>query len=669
MKKLFVIVIFILLSLTPTRTVIAQTPAPSPTPVPSIDLTSDENSPSPVTLTASGSKFTNGSADGICTVADAPCTAGTARTPGICVDNGHGLGVCAPVQPTIDPLFDTGCDPNDICHISPEKVGRKNDVGQQKTQGYGQKDPTGSLWSFIQNWIGLVHPQGVYHYGTSLLTAMGFDVFNSFAKDLAPAELQDQTLYDVQPKPYCMTSRLCVYDPVTHALVGNYLTRETWCTDDPPGRRELIMGSRLACGAMGKCSVGTDLRLPYTAVKKIAALPCGAKLEQGQAMELDDRPFIKTNEYGEDTITHFAITIQADMVSIVQKVINVLGGRERTVDVYQATEHTPAIDVGSAENSMASSLAGISFTVTPNDLKPFANPGPEGKAQLAQGGGIWDNYRNDAYDVAFKTLADARFESQDWFYGMAGEGNMKSPTLQSMNARQENSQKFGLCSGMNADDPRFVPLGCDQNWVAGESTTANIASTSGPSYPPSEPDTTTWASTPGGASANPIQPKFSVPSPISSNMVPSCVLEGVAKIEGAYDGGAPCSNNECGAYGPFQITTGNCKASCGASSCPNAASGLGATKDQLCDFGTASQLAARLLVGKSKYFGYNLTTADPKTQKEAIIIAGDSYYGITKPIARLGGLSYGEWVYAHCDPTYTKHVDHSFPAAGAGTHF
>lgn len=651
---LFAIVFFLLFA-TASR-VMAQTASPD---------TSDQNGPSPVTLTASGSQFAKGAADGQCTVADASCTTSD-KKPGICVDNGLGAGVCAAANPTIDPMFDQGCGPNEICHVAPEKVGRKNDVGQSKTKDCGQKDCTGSLWEFIQNWIGEVHPQGIYHYGTQLLTLFGFQIFNSFSKDLAPADLQKITLYDVQPKPYCMTSRLCVYDPVTHELVGNYLTQETWCTNDPPARKELIMGTRLAAAAMTtKYTVGTDLRLPYTAVKKIAALPCGAKLDEGRTMDLQSSDYIKTNYYGDDTITHFAITIQADMVSIVQRFIEKL---DKYVDIFQATEHTPAVDVGSAENGLSASVGCISFTCTQADLQPFSYPvTEEGKNDLTHGGGLWDTYRNDAFDVQFKTPTDARYETQDWFYGMAGEGNMQSPTLQSMNARQENAQLFGNCSIIPAglQNQVFANGECNQSWVAGASTTNPAIA----SVPPSEPvGSSSWARPPNSTSSNPISPNFTPPSHITAGnataLVPACMLEGVAQIEGAYEGGAPCTPNECGAYGPFQITIGNCKPSCGASSCPNAAQQLGVTKAQLCDFNSAAYQAARLLVGKSKYFGFPLTNADPKTQRQAIIIAGDSYYGTTAAVGRLGGLSYGEWVYAHCDPSYTTHVNHSFPKVG-----
>ena len=625
-------------------------------PVPTIDLTSDVNVKSPITLTASGATFVNGSADGLCTVADAACTL-PSQQPGTCLDNGHGQGVCADTKPATDILYDTGCDPNTVCHIPPEKVGRRNDVGQSKTKDCGQRDCTGSLWSFVQNWIGEVHPQGIYHYGTPLLTAFGKQIFDAFSKDLYSAPLQQITLWDVQPKPYCMTSRVCVYDPVTHELVGNYLTQETWCTNDPPNRKELIMGTRLACGALSKCTTPTNLQLPYTAVKKIAALPCGAKLTAGRSMDLLDQDFVKTNYYGDDTITHFLITIQADMVSIIQKVLK----SGRIVDVFMATEHTPAVDVGSAENGLSASLGCTSFTCTQKDLEPFAYPDAAGKAALAQNGGIWDTYRNNAYDVSFQTPLDARYETQTWFYGMAGEGEVQSPTLQSMNARQENSQLFGNCSITNAAMQPIVFTGgeCNQNWIGTTATSNAIASIA-----PSEPEIRSSAiadsqNTATGTNVKAVSPQGPIKS-IASNLVPACVLDGIATVEGAYESGAPCSNNECGAYGPFQITTGNCKPSCGASSCPNEAKAYGATTQQLCDFGTASGIAAQILVGKASYWKTPLSaTATVQSQKAAIINAADSYYGVGSPITRLGGLSYGEWVYAHCSQNETvTHVTH-----------
>jgi hypothetical protein len=631
--------------------VLTQTPSTETDPA-------DVNGPSPVTLTATGTNFANGAADGQCAVADASCTM-TNGSSGVCLDNGSGAGVCTSATPKIDPLFNTGCGPDSICHIAPEKVGRKNFIGQTKTEGFGQQDPTGSPWDYVLSWLGVVKPDNTYHYGTELLANFGKQAKDSYGADLAPAGMQAITLHDTQPKPYCMTSRLCVYDPVTGELLGNYLTQETWCTVDPPYRKELIEGSRLGAAYTTNYCVGSDLRLPYTVVKKVAALSCGSSLDEGRIQDLQNKTYIKENYYGGDAITHYAITIQADMVSLIEQFIERL---EKTVTRFTATSHNPAVDVGSYENSVSASLGGVSFGVSEDEIKPFAYPVTQaGREGLTKAGGLWNTYRNDAFDPKFRTLADAIYTVQDWYYGIAGTGNIQSPTSQSFNARQENAQLLGNCSIRSANDPVYTELGCPtKKWVG--TTTEQISSND--EYPPGPENTSTWASTPGGTSANPVPPGFTPPSSITAGnalaLVPACVLEGVAKIEGAYDGGAPCSPNECGAYGPFQITIGNCKPSCGASSCPNAASALGVTKDQLCDFNSAAYQAARLLVGKAKYWGTPISATSPvQSQRAAIINGADSYYGAGIPISRLGGLSYGEWVYQHCDPTATvTHIDH-----------
>lgn len=424
---------------------------------------------------------------------------------------------------------------------------------------------------------------------------------------------------------------------------------------------------------MTSYKVGTDLRLPYTAVKKIAALPCGRKLEEGRPMDLETLPYIKKNYYGDDTITHFAVTVQADMVSIVQKFIEAL---EKFVDIFQTKTTPPAIEVGSAENGMSASLAGISFSVTMQDLKPFAYPGAEGKQALTQSGGLWNSYRNNDNDIEFKTLTDARFETQDWYYGIGGVGDIQSPTLQTMNARQENAQLAGNCNILDSSSQDWKTLGCDK-LVWSSKNPSTIPGT--PALPPSEPDIRSSAITDSsnsssGVTVTPISPTFTV-KPISSTLVPSCVLEGVATIEGAYEGGAPCKPNECGAYGPFQITTGQCTSACRASSCPNEMKALGLTKDDLCDFGKAANAAASILIGKANAWGTPLSATAPiQSQRAAIINAADSYYGVGSPIQRLGGLSYGEWVYAHCSPNETvTHVEHQvghYPAPSSGqTHF
>ena len=626
---------------------------------------SDEptSEPSSVVLTPSGTPFKNGSSDGQCAVAGASCTT-SSKIQGVCVDNGLGVGVCTSAKQTIDPLFDNGCDPNTICHVVGEAVSGILHGGQSEHRTYG-RDPTGLTINYLQNWIGQAKPSGSYLYGTDQLVKWGQQMFNA-ASDILPAELQNMTVHDVQPKRFCTTSRICIYNPWSHELQYQWISDEQWCTEDPPERRHLIEGTRWFSGFISVHTASPFMALNDTKVKRDQPPPCGAKLGDGRVMDETSLPFTNRNYYG-NAITQWTVDLVAALVTgPVTKTVERKDGTTKEVQEWYADVPSNAVIKKGSENSFSASTACISFTCTQGDLKPFAYPVTSQAKEDLTHGGIWDTYRPALADAAFKSATNAIGKDQNWYTDIPGFGAQSSDTLQSMNARQENAQLFGNCAIMPAGiQANYFGNQCNQSWAA----TPSEVSAASESVPPSVPNTSTWASTSGGSSAKPIQSKFSAPSPIASNLVPSCVLEGVAKIEGAYDGGAPCKNNECGAYGPFQITTGQCTSQCGASSCPNAAKALGVTKDQLCDFGTAAAAAARLLVGKSKYFGYTLSTADPKTQRDAIIIAGDSYYGITKPIARLGGLSYGEWVYAHCDPNYTTHVDHSFPPPGGATQF
>ncbi len=153
----------------------------------------------------------------------------------------------------------------------------------------------------------------------------------------------------------------------------------------------------------------------------------------------------------------------------------------------------------------------------------------------------------------------------------------------------------------------------------------------------------------------------------TAGKIPSCVLDGVAQNEGAYEGtylvGGKCAPNECGATGPFQITIGHtfttdssackqdtsCKA-CGLTSCPNAIKDYGLPANtNPCDPLSAAQAAVSLLQSKSNN---QLTDGDPTAQQLAIITAANNYYGSSEPVDRFGGCSYGEQVYKNCDASY-----------------
>ncbi len=178
--------------------------------------------------------------------------------------------------------------------------------------------------------------------------------------------------------------------------------------------------------------------------------------------------------------------------------------------------------------------------------------------------------------------------------------------------------------------------------------------------------------------------------------IDSCILNGVAEAESAKNeiASGQCMPNECGAAGPFQITTGftlngsgsQCSkgdcSKCGSlTTCPNALKDFGFQSykpllDAVCGKGESCQLnpcdtkhatfiATSMLIGKASYFKQSIqgNISDPAVQ-QAIVTAGDSYFGTPRALTeyeRFKGLSYGEFVLSHC--VATTHKEHTWPNA------
>ncbi|MDO8451924.1 MAG: hypothetical protein Q7S76_03580 [bacterium] len=173
----------------------------------------------------------------------------------------------------------------------------------------------------------------------------------------------------------------------------------------------------------------------------------------------------------------------------------------------------------------------------------------------------------------------------------------------------------------------------------------------------------TWAIQGTGTPLDPTIPSFFtgdfrdlLARAASSSQIPLCVLDAVAKIEGgdAYPEvpKEQCQVNACSAAGPMQFTTGTgpandptCSA-CGAGYCPNAW-GTWGNNGNPCSYNDSLSAASRKLRNDGP-----LTLASVQSQKEQILNAGYRYYGSRKAVGRLGGCSYGEFLYKHCDPSY-----------------
>ncbi len=167
----------------------------------------------------------------------------------------------------------------------------------------------------------------------------------------------------------------------------------------------------------------------------------------------------------------------------------------------------------------------------------------------------------------------------------------------------------------------------------------------------------------------------------SAGKVPACILEGITLAEGTSGGGYSdpnnCTINNCSAAGPFQLTTGwappyegfpgtapnastplssTCSA-CGNIQCPNALADVGATSHwpqklsdtNVCNNEPAAVWALELLQKKAGTQGKKMQNIPASQQKDVIIQAANDYFGAPIPIPRFGYLTYGQFVYQHCE--------------------
>ncbi len=209
-----------------------------------------------------------------------------------------------------------------------------------------------------------------------------------------------------------------------------------------------------------------------------------------------------------------------------------------------------------------------------------------------------------------------------------------------------------LCSSVPYKSPEWYKH-CSENLTPNTSDWAINGETS----PVSLPVTVPLDSTPLGAAM----------TEASRGKAPACVLQAVNYIENPnWTPTTSCTINACSAAGPFQITTGidgngntTCPRCGSLGYCPDAWPNnwpINSSQPSPCDAKFAASVAIDLYKSKASYWtARNLGIAQTlsenasiESQKNAIILGGDSYYGSSVSIPRLGGCSYGEFVYKHC---------------------
>ncbi len=607
--------------------------------------------------------------------------------------------------PEIDP-FAVGCGPEDTCHVPPDIMTAKIPLSKSDIT-ISDKPIEGLQKTAIMNWFGYVRPDGEYHITSPKFEAYGTQVQKASDLDLNPAYFQDTEQHDTTPKQFSITARLCVTNPETGGLAGNFVTEKLIKTkDEVPGLRDTAESNRrLASMTTRYVQLTQDYRLPNLLVKKEDPLPCGASAG-GEI--LDQRPvaYLDENLFGEQqsAITRILYTITADIIEVITKFfVDKETGEVSEETFYRAQYDVPARYVSSGQNQwMGPNLCLGGGCPNADDLEPVKYLTDAQKAKLQESGG-WINsmYRPDAMDPNYKAERDAVQQAQGFEVTIVNK-KVETDTHHYALNRVEAAGTYANCTLINAALQKgYYPSGeCDQNWAA------STQLSSVPAVPPGPiTSSTAYPGEQKPASCQAIMDQKQLKRNVSTGLdtamneaagwanINPCILRGVAEIEGAREeiASGQCSPNRCSATGPFQITTGftlegkgaqcsenaSCSQCGGLTSCPNAVdilSGFSALKakfgDNLnpCDTRVAAHMAASLLVGKASYFKQSIqgNINDPAVQK-AIITAGDSYYGVSRALDRPGpwqGLSYGEYVLSQCVPGVT-HTEHNFPSSGS----
>lgn len=588
-------------------------------------------------------------------------------------------------QPTeSDLLYSDNCD-----HCLWDSPTRLND-GQSKTFQSDSPLIGKVIDPLTQYWNGLVKPSN--NYNMLDFTSYGNDVFNASQKDLMPAAIQAQIIPDTSPKEFCVTGRQCVINPETGQLVLDKVTDTVWCTGDQPGKTQETSGLRALGGMMTMASFGTDFQLPQEGVKKETPPNCGQQLFPGTNIAPTSLSFTEQNKYT-NAISQFIFTIESQTVQTIN-VTEIVNGVKNTVNhtQYTSVEHTPGYNImgGHMPYNAQNLCQGPGCTLL--SLAPIQYLTDAQKQYIIDHtGGVWNTYRPDAYDPNYNTKRDAIVKNQSFDVGVGGNGPTLADSEQFADQVVYKSDTYGLCTITSAGDALWIKLGCDKLDWRRTSPTPSI--TPVPPNPPGirnaqdavEPRTPS----PTKKNAQCPNPNYSVGGGWSSSSVasaiqnaadtagiPACVLQGVTAIE--WDDSpaqGSCEPNQCAAAGPFQISVG--VDSCGKTTCDNCGAGWTgrACNDETwalkaagapvgnaiipyassaCDPNISALAAAYVIIGKAKYFGYDLTTngskfdANNTAQQQAIITGTDAYYGAPMSITRLGGLSYGRYVYKTC---------------------
>lgn len=312
------------------------------------------------------------------------------------------------------------------------------------------------------DWIGSLRPlDDQYTIGSKKFTDLGQQIQQSSENELKPAALQVVTTPDMQPKPFTMTSVVCIRDPQT-GTIKQVSSADRIESKDIPGLTQTIEGSRqLGSYVTGYTQTSQDYNLKGLVVSTdIAACDIPST---GQNIEQTPVTTQNQNSYSGNSI----VTIIQAFISQIQGLFQAKVTQTAEIQGKGLTpwEHYALCLLAGCTSSDVSSV-----TYDPN------------KEQVAQAGGaVAAMYKPAAIDDTYKSELNAANPEQKWNLSTTGNSTTSNPNVQGdqsevVKATAVNYGQARITAAGDYMNCTLLPAGlqgpdCDKNWVSAESGT------------------------------------------------------------------------------------------------------------------------------------------------------------------------------------------------------
>jgi hypothetical protein len=349
------------------------------------------------------------------------------------------------------PCLTTGDGVNTVIELTQTEIKTSNIIGEL-------------VGKDIQiNWLGILTPLGdIYRNANKKLDTMGSQIQTASDMDLNPAALQTVEQHDESSKAATMTSRVCVEDPQTGEM-KSAVSKTTILSADQPWLRLQGEGARrLSSFTTGYTQESQDFRLPDTAIKEDAALPCGSAVE-GKEKPQQNAPSQFANDY-----TGSGSILGEFLYRILDFMIKPLYNSQGSPSGEQATVTATGTIVGTAQNPYAGHANALTAgCASSSDLNDVSYATDEQKKKLcATGGFVNSMYRPDAIDATYKFDLDAKDPNQQWDYNII-KTQSQADLSNAFTGRMEAAGDYMNCTLMPAGyQSTAVPGGeCNTNWA------------------------------------------------------------------------------------------------------------------------------------------------------------------------------------------------------------